>query len=336
MSKKIIVIFVCTLLIVTMFPMLGTAEHEKYNVLNFVIDDPYEMKKVDFIGNGEVLDQYQKLDSGVAFALQPFQWIAQGFKPTIKNMTRLELLLYRSGDPPVDTIITVSIRNSLDGNDLTSTEIIAGDFEPNPKWVEFNLSDIQVVPEQTYYIVARSDCDLWDEGYGWSCRYNNPYDRGDAWIGFEDYYWIKLDFEDHPKCDMCFMTYGLNEAPNIPTIKGPTNGKVGTEYNYTITTTDYEGQDIWYYIKWGGGSVDEWIGPYSSGSEVNLNHTWEKMRRYTVKVKAKDIHDFETDWATIKVTIPKNKPFLFNFPLLSWLFDRFPNAFPILRYIVGL
>ncbi len=32
----------------------------------------------------------------------------------------------------------------------------------------------------------------------------------------------------------------------------------------------------------------------------------------------------------------ENKPLLFNFPLLNWLCDRFPNAFPILRYPVGL
>jgi len=38
----------------------------------------------------------------------------------------------------------------------------------------------------------------------------------------------------------------------------------------------------------------------------------------------------------VSLTTPKNKPFIFNFPLLSWLFERFPNAFPILRYMFGL
>jgi len=42
------------------------------------------------------------------------------------------------------------------------------------------------------------------------------------------------------------------------------------------------------------------------------------------------------DYCVLDVAIitPKNKPFIFNFPLLNWLFERFPNAFPILRYIV--
>ncbi|UCF13046.1 MAG: hypothetical protein JSW06_02005 [Thermoplasmatales archaeon] len=38
----------------------------------------------------------------------------------------------------------------------------------------------------------------------------------------------------------------------------------------------------------------------------------------------------------VSMTTPTNRPFNFNYPLLSWLFERFPNAFPILRYMLGL
>lgn len=43
-----------------------------------------------------------------------------------------------------------------------------------------------------------------------------------------------------------------------------------------------------------------------------------------------------SDNCTIPVTLttPKNKPFYYNFNLLSWLFEHFPNAFPILRHIL--
>jgi len=45
-----------------------------------------------------------------------------------------------------------------------------------------------------------------------------------------------------------------------------------------------------------------------------------------------------SDNCTIPVYLqtPKNKPFDFNFNLLCWLFERFPNALPILRYVLGL
>ena len=38
---------------------------------------------------------------------------------------------------------------------------------------------------------------------------------------------------------------------------------------------------------------------------------------------------------TFEGTMPK-KAFDLNFPLLNWLFERFPNAFPILRHILEL
>jgi hypothetical protein len=41
------------------------------------------------------------------------------------------------------------------------------------------------------------------------------------------------------------------------------------------------------------------------------------------------------DYEIISVTLatPKNKPFIHNNPLLSWLFERFPNLFPVLRQL---
>ena len=38
----------------------------------------------------------------------------------------------------------------------------------------------------------------------------------------------------------------------------------------------------------------------------------------------------------VSKTVPINKPINFNFNLLEWLFERFPNAFPILRHLLGL
>ncbi|UCD13312.1 MAG: PKD domain-containing protein [Thermoplasmatales archaeon] len=336
MNKKIIGVCVGTLLIVTMFPMSGTAAYDKYKVYNIAINDPYEMNTVDYIGNGETLDQYQTKTYSVNIGVCSFQWVAQSFKPTVMTLTRVELYIYKYLNPPVDTIITVSIRDSLDGNDLTSIDFVTGEFFPSQQWVEFDFPDLQVVPEQIYYIVTRGDYCEEDGGYMWTTGMYNPYDRGDAWWWDEYQGWEKIDYDELPECDTAFKTYGLNEAPDIPTIDGPTDGKVDIEYNYNISTTDYEGYDIWYYIEWGDGDTEKWIGPYESGENVTVSHKWNKKKTYEIRVKAKDIHDFESDWATLKVTMPKNKPAYFNFNLLSWLFERFPNMFPILRYILGL
>ena len=46
-----------------------------------------------------------------------------------------------------------------------------------------------------------------------------------------------------------------------------------------------------------------------------------------------DIHDVESDWGTLDVTIPRSRAFN---TYLQCIFERFPNAFPILRHIFGL
>jgi len=126
-----------------------------------------------------------------------------------------------------------------------------------------------------------------------------------------------------------------NDPPDDLTIKGPKKGKNETIYDYTFSAIDPDGDDLYYCIYWGDmGPSEYWIGPYFSGEKIILNHTWVDKGNYTIQVIAKDCYGFKSDWATRDIKMPKNKLFIFNFPLLSWLFERFPNAFPILRYIL--
>jgi len=38
----------------------------------------------------------------------------------------------------------------------------------------------------------------------------------------------------------------------------------------------------------------------------------------------------------VSLTTPKNKAYIFNFPILNWLFERFPYAFTVIRFILRL
>ncbi|MCK5260952.1 MAG: immune inhibitor A [Thermoplasmatales archaeon] len=125
-----------------------------------------------------------------------------------------------------------------------------------------------------------------------------------------------------------------NDPPNIPNITGPTSGNIGTAYDYTFVTTDPNGDNISYYIEWGDGSIEEWVGLYVSGEEVILNHTWDEKGPYVIRAKAKDVFDEESNWGTLEVTMPRNK-ILVNSLFLKFL-ERFPRAFPILRNLLGL
>lgn len=136
--------------------------------------------------------------------------------------------------------------------------------------------------------------------------------------------WAYIDTENHP--------------PEKPTLTGRQSGTNGTAYSYTFSSIDPDGDDVYYYLNWGddywfGGAVG-WIGPYKSGQGITLEKIWEQKGNYTVRVKAKDRYDAKSDWETLSVKMPC----LYNILLIQFwerLFERFPQAFPILRYLLG-
>jgi hypothetical protein len=125
-----------------------------------------------------------------------------------------------------------------------------------------------------------------------------------------------------------------NHPPNPPTITGPAEGTIKVATTYNFTTTDPDDDEVYYFIDWGDQTNSSWIGSYSSGDEITKSHIWSKKGTYTIKAKAKDINGNESDWRTLSVTMPCS----YNIPLIQFwerLFERFPNAFPILRHLMG-
>jgi outer membrane protein assembly factor BamB len=103
------------------------------------------------------------------------------------------------------------------------------------------------------------------------------------------------------------LSYNLsNINPDNPNINGIINGEAGTSYIYSFATIDQDGDDMYYYIDWGDNSFESWIGPYSSGEEINLDHLWSEQGTYIIKAKARDIHGYEGDWGTLEITMPLN------------------------------
>jgi hypothetical protein len=130
------------------------------------------------------------------------------------------------------------------------------------------------------------------------------------------------------------MEIVLNDPPNIPTISGPGTGKPGTQYLFLFQTIDINADDVYYFVDWGDNSTSGWIGPYRSGSQASASHSWNQKGTYSIKIKAKDIIGDESDWKTLDVKMPTKIIFQLE-PFLQQLFERFPNLFPILRYLVG-
>lgn len=85
-------------------------------------------------------------------------------------------------------------------------------------------------------------------------------------------------------------------SPDQPTINGPTFGKPNTNYTFTLVSSDPENEDVYYYIDWGDGTVEDWIGPYSSGEPIDFTHSWDTVGEYNIKARAKDVNGARGIW----------------------------------------
>jgi hypothetical protein len=96
---------------------------------------------------------------------------------------------------------------------------------------------------------------------------------------------------------------GDNTAPDAPVINGTIKGKPRIEMNFTVMTTDPNGDKVFYYIDWGDETNNSWIGPYASGDILTVSHIWSKKGMFIVRCKAKDVFGAESDWGTLQVNI---------------------------------
>jgi hypothetical protein len=91
-----------------------------------------------------------------------------------------------------------------------------------------------------------------------------------------------------------------NNRPDPPDIPdGPLKGIVGNTYNYSTSTFEGDGEQIYYWFDWGDGGTTGWIGLYNSGEIVEVSHKFEKTKTHEIKAKAKDIHGAVSQWSPI-------------------------------------
>ena len=107
--------------------------------------------------------------------------------------------------------------------------------------------------------------------------------------------------------------------PNNPPLKpstpsGPNSGKPGVQYMYTTSTTDPDGDMIYYKWDWGDGNFSNWLGPFNSGATATATYSWAQKGDYNIKVKAKDVYGAESDWSD---PLPITMPLDFNMQIIQ-------------------
>lgn len=139
----------------------------------------------------------------------------------------------------------------------------------------------------------------------------------------------KNDANDYDIIEVSLSTL----KPDIPSINGPTRGNPGKEYDFIFKSVDPDGDDLYYYIEWGDGQIEEWIGPHASNVDVIVSHKWSEKDTYTIRAKVKDDCDMESDWGELTVAMPRSKTV--NTPFLKFL-ENYPDLFPILRILLQI
>ena len=103
-----------------------------------------------------------------------------------------------------------------------------------------------------------------------------------------------------------------NQAPNTPTITGPTTGQVSVTNTFTVTGTDSDGDTLRYGVTTAAcSSVSQWLpssGYVNSGTSQNLNRTWNTANTYTIYVLAEDSNGARSGCASHTITISPAPP----------------------------
>ena len=142
------------------------------------------------------------------------------------------------------------------------------------------------------------------------------------------------DNEDNSSTDITWAwVQETNNPPNKPSIVGFEKGKADNYYEYTFSADEPEDNPVFYLVEWGDGLSSGWKGPYKSGEQINLSHSWDEQGNYNIRAKARDVYGSEGDWATLRVSMPKSKPFNPLWQLLERLIERFPIMEHLFHFI---
>lgn len=198
--------------------------------------------------------------------------------------------------------------------------------------VHFEVNEIGKFKSVTYEPDADNIYYMCDWGDGNTSSWLGPFESNIVvnfsyqWHNPSTYY-VKVKAKDEFGYESSWSdelkVFVRTKPPSKPIINGSLNGEYGENYEYTFTSIDPEDEMISYLIRWGDGDDTDWIGPYSSGEGVCIEHQYEEEGSYLIRARAKDETGATSDWASLEVTMPKNRNvkslFLKYIDEYSWL-----------------
>ena len=192
-----------------------------------------------------------------------------------------------------------------------------------------------------------------DNDYNFVWDFDNDGEYDDAQGEISSYtwkkpgvYWISMKATDGQDSVDIFDTivsieFGAS-SPSKPV--GETRIKPGVTYTYesSINTQGDYWNKVLYKFSWGDGTETEWL------ESATASHSWNRAGSYQIKVKALLTHEStdvddaenikETDWSE-SIYISLSKDTSSTGPLnrlIQYILGKYPNAFPIMRILLGL
>ena len=173
---------------------------------------------------------------------------------------------------------------------------------------EFSTSTTDPEGDQVYY--------MWDWGNDNYSDWLGPYTSGQTslashiWNELGDYE-IRVKAKDNYNAESEWsephtISIVENQPPDKVTTDGPKWGFGGVEYEFIFTSTDLEEHDIYYRVNWDDDTITDWLGPFSSGVTIKLNHSWKTKGSYWIKGWVKDLYGGISGQASFRINILTN------------------------------
>jgi parallel beta-helix repeat protein len=124
--------------------------------------------------------------------------------------------------------------------------------------------------------------------------------------------------------------------PSIPILTGPKRGRPGEIYEFTIISSDPDGDNLNYLVRWRYPKQEEWFVSCKSGQIISINRSFDKLKWYQLEawyhleVWVWDVDEAYGGWNQTDICIVRART------LYSSLFMRFLEQFPILRHLLRL
>jgi hypothetical protein len=229
------------------------------------------------------------------------------FGDIIPHNIKLILVIYNNSSGYVDETVSALFPNNPPyepSNPYPSNESTGVDVNIDLSWTGGD-PDLDPVTYDVYFGTVNPPPKVIDN------QSSTIYDPGILDIN-NTYYWKIIAWDSYNTSTsgpIWHFTTRINKAPDIPEQPtGPTNGTSGFIYAFTTRTTDPNNDQVFYQWDWGDGNFSEWIGPFSSGTNITSNYSWQKGGDFLIKVKSKDNYGLESDWSkplTIHMLAPK-------------------------------